>query len=185
MASKTKKKASKKIAGKKATKKPIVAHTPIIVTDGSASIEFDEREYPASSATTHQSKGLRFIRVVANKKHDNKSLICHELALDEMILVKVTCQVGGSSDGKDFIIRGGNKMDGSGSPSFEFDHSVYNQAFPSIEKGKRVGNKKREITRLEIFRISTSGGTTPIHDCEVVGRKNFQIRMRDRHLPHN
>jgi hypothetical protein len=189
MASKTKKKASKKITSKKAAKKGglgggPVAHTPIIVTDGSASIEFDEKEYPKVSATTHQSKGLRLIRVVANKKHDNNSLVCRELPAGEKILVKFTCKVGGSSDGKDFTIRGGNLMDGTGSPSFDFDHGVYNESFPQIERGKRMGKENREITRLEIFRV-TADGNVRIHECEVVAKKNFQFRMRDRHLPHN
>jgi len=189
MASKTKKKATKKAASTKASKKAGKkggpgggeAHTPIIITDGSAAFEFDENEFPATSATTHESKGLRLIRIVANRVHGSTgSTICHELATNERVRIKVTCDIDGSTSGNDFNASGGNFMDGSGSPSFDFDHNIYNEPFPPIEKGKRVGNKKATLKRMEIFR-----GSTRIHDCEVITAKGLRIRLRDRHLPHN
>lgn len=186
MASKTKKKASR-TASKKAAKKGGpggggVSHTPIIITDGSTSVEFDEHEYPQpSSGSTHQSKKLRLIRVVATRKHNNGSLVCHELAADETVSVKFTCEIGGSTAGNDIVIRGGNFMDGSGSPSLTFDDQIYGKSLTPIEQGKRVGNDNAKLVRLEIFR-----GSTRVHDCEVITTDNIQIRARDRHLPkHN
>lgn len=195
MASKTKKKASKETTSKKAAARNApnraakkggagggVSHTPIIITDGSASIEFDELEYPAVSATTHQSTGLRLSGVSANKKHSNGSIVCHNLATGEKVSIVVTCVVGGTNP-KTFTINGGNFVDGTGSPSIAFDHTVFDEVFTPIDPGNRVrrGKGNRDITKLEIFRVS-GGGNTLVHDCDVIAKKNFRIKVRDPHV---
>ena len=185
------KKTSKKAGAKKSAKKSLkkaakkgggggqVSHPPIIITDGSASFEFEDPEYPQVSATTHQSTGLKLSQVRSNKQHDDGTFICHTLANNERVLIVVTCKVGGTTDPKTINFRGGNFTNGSGSPSFDFDHGAFNETFTPIEPGnrRRVGKNSRDITRLEIFR-----GNTRIHDCTAITRQGFRIRVVDAHI---
>lgn len=176
-ATKTTKKTAKK-AAKKGGGGGGVSHSPIIITDGSASIEFAEDEYPPVSATTHQSNQLRLTEIRSNKKHNNGSRICHTLSDGETVEIVFTCKVGGA-DPKTFIIRGGNFVNGSGSPSIAFDHATFDEPMPPMGSGVRVrrGKGNREITRLEI-----SSGSTLVHDCDVIAKKNFRINVKDPHV---
>ena len=179
-ATKTTKKTAKKAAKKGGDGG--VSHSPIIITDGSASIEFAEDEYPQVSATTHQSNQLRLTEIRSNKKHNNDSRICHTLSDGETVEIVFTCKVGGA-DPKTFIIRGGNFVNGSGSPSIAFDHATFDQPMPPMGSGMRVrrGKGNREITSLEIFQV-TGSGSTLVHDCDVIAKKNFRISVKDPHV---
>jgi len=177
------KKRSKKSAAANATGPgPTDQHTPIIITDGSASIEFSSGEYPKTTGSDiRQSKNLRLDRIVANKKHNNGMFTCHQLAANERVVIRVTCKINGTDDGKNFTITGGNSTLAGNSPSIEFSDGVYSTPFPPIEQGKRVGNVNREITKLEIFRVNQAGNLESVHNCEVIAKKNFKIRVRDPH----
>jgi len=179
-APKTTKKTAKK-AAKKGGGGGGVSHSPIIITDGSASIEFAEDEYPPVSATTHKSNQLRLTEIRSNKKHNNGSRICHTLSDGETVEIVFTCKVGGA-DPKTFTIRGGNFVNGSGSPSIAFDHATFDEPMPPMGSGLRVrrGKGNREITSLQIFQVG--GGGTPVHDCDVIAKKNFRISVKDPHV---
>jgi len=199
MASKTKKTSKKagaqkfgKAVAKKSAKKAAkngggpdgeVTHPPIIITDGSASIEFEDDKYPLNgSTTTHQSKDLRLTEISSNQEHGNGARVCRTLQDKETVLIVVTCQVGGTSDPRTIEIRGGNFIDGSASPSIKFDHKAFDETFKPIKKGnrRRVGKKNRNITSLEIFRVSDN---KRVHDCDVVKKKKgFEITVNDDHL---
>ena len=183
-ATKTTKKTGKK-AGKKGGGSGEVSHSPIIITDGSASIEFAKDEYKTLVGSSHKSTDLLLAEIRSNKKHANGLRICHTLSDGETVEIVVTCKVGGS-DPKTFTIRGGNFLDGSGSPSITFDHSVFNEPMTPMattpEPRVRLGKKNRDITKMEIFQV-VGGNNASVHVCDVVTtQKNFRINVKDPHV---
>lgn len=158
-----------------------VTHSPIIITDGSASIQFDSREYPDTGTDTHRSTGLLLREVLANKLHPvlnppdslrdgdpPGTAVCHSFTDGAQYEVRVTCAVGGNE--MNYIIRG-SFLGASRSPTITFNHVTppreYREGgnFPASRPGsRRFGNANRRITRLQIFRDGT-----PIHDCPLVG----------------
>ncbi len=186
-------KAGKKQAGKKQGTKakrsrpdPTEQHSPIIITDGSASIQFGPREYPDPASGTHirRSRGLRLDRIRANRRHDNGEFLCYQLGDDERVVIEVTCEMDGVNDGRGCTVTGGNSRTGRFSPTIEFDHGVYNETFPTIglRRGRRRGNRRRDITSLKIFSVTGSGALEEVHDCDVVQERRFRISAHDLHV---
>ena len=164
-----------------------VNHTPIIITDGSASLEFAESEYlpDSSDSTLRISSGLHLVKVSAHRNHDrqvnpeSQGRICFPLAGNEVYEIEFTCAREGRPV-SNFIIGGGPAV----SPRIRFDHGAgkeYQRTadFPSIDLGQRFGNLLRNIVRMQIFRIE-NGSRQPVHDCGVV-ENGCEYRLLDIH----
>lgn len=169
-----------------------VSHSPIIITDGSASIQFDRGEYPDSGTDTRSSVGLFLREMVANRVHPvlnppdplrdgdpPGSVLCHSFTGTARYEVRVTCAAGVNE--MNYIIRGRN-TGASRSPTITFNHITapreYREGanFPPTRIGaRRFGNANRRITRLQIFRDGTL-----VHDCPLVGN-GIEYTINDAH----
>jgi hypothetical protein len=160
-----------------------VEHTPIIVTDGSATIEFSGSHYlpddddPKNTNTAHDLK-LSFIE--AHRTHNSTdakgSTVCYVFLPGEEYEIEVTCQRIGQGN-KNFKVRGSVE----GPPvKINFDHDEYKTPFTPIMKGNRVGHPARRPTKLEIFR-DPDGKRESVHDCPLVSDTNCVYKVWDPH----
>ncbi len=165
-----------------------VDHTPIIITDGSASIEFAERLYIPDAANPNRraSTGLHLVKVSANQEHppanpESVGRSCFPLVAGDLYEIEVTCVRDGAQPNR-FVIGGGPTV----SPVIEFEHQNgqdYQKdqtRFPPIQLGQRFGNPSRDISRLQIFRIE-SGRRVRVHDCRVAQRQGCEYTILDIH----
>jgi hypothetical protein len=157
-----------------------VTHTPIIITDGSASIEFDADLYQLKPGTNkHPSKDLYLNSVEARDKHTQVSHNCYPLAANEEYRIEVTCTQGGST--KVIFIRGANRATG-GSPEIEFDHGSFPRVTTAGSKRHRHFNDTFSITRMEIFQIVSGSPDKSVHICPLVpGDGKCEITINDPH----
>jgi hypothetical protein len=165
-----------------------VEHTPIIVSDGSASIQFHLPFYPLDSSTgVNSSKNLFLQHVEAkHKAHADGKAVCHELDPGEECVIVVTCKQQGKTD-EQYVIRGGNSTDPAMSPSIKFNHSEFKEdpinfppeTFPGLKPGNRFVNKDRNPTKLEIFRVEADGSLTSVHDCPLVSDPHAKYVILD------
>lgn len=155
-----------------------VTHSPIIITDGSASIQFDAGEYADTGTDTRLSTELILREIFANREHpitDDPlrdgdppgSPICHGFTGSALYEVRVTCEAGGNQ--MNFVIIG-RRSGSSASPIITFSHAMqpreYREGanFPATRPGaRRFGNANRRITKLEIFRAGIL-----VHNCPLV-----------------
>lgn len=164
-----------------------VTHTPIIVTDGSASLEFAESEYSPDprDPTLRISSGLHLVKVSAHRNHDratnseSQGRICFPLVGNEVYEIEFTCAREGQPV-SNFTIGGGPAV----SPRIRFSHGSgkeYQRTadFPSIDLGQRFGNLLRNIVRMQIFRIE-NGSRQQVHDCGLV-ENGCEYRLLDIH----
>jgi hypothetical protein len=165
-----------------------VDHTPIIITDGSASIEFTEHLYPPvpGNPNRRRSTGLHLMKISANRNHDPQvnpeslGRVCVRLVSGELYEIEFTCERAGRPP-KNFIVGGGPTF----SPQLEFEHGLGGEYqkntidFPPIDLGQRFGNQLRNITRMQIFKIVGSS-REPIHDCGRAG-DDCEYRILDTH----
>lgn len=200
----TKKKAASKGSEKdktKRTKKRTVAdstrslrladedeHSPIIITDGSASIEFTESEYPHQGNGHHTSKALLLRNVSASRSHPisppiaagdpRGSTICQSFTGTTRFRIEVTVRVDGTDE--TFTVMG--RSAGSfKSPTIDFnlgqfrkDHASFPPKFP--QTGSRFVNPTASITSLRIFR-----GSTLVHDCPLASVNGIEYTINDPH----
>ncbi len=165
-----------------------VDHTPIIITDGSASIEFAQNLYQpvGGDPDRRRSTGLHLVKVSANREHDRianpESIgrVCFELVRGDLYEIEFICQRNGQPD-RNFLVGGGPTF----SPELKFEHLTGTEyqmnaaTFPSIDLGQRFGNLERNIARMRIFRI-VNGNRVQVHDCGVVGN-GCEYRLLDVH----
>jgi hypothetical protein len=166
-----------------------VDHTPIIITDGSASIEFTENLYNPvpGNPNRRRSTGLHLMKISAHRNHDSQvnpesiGRVCIRLVAGELYEMEFTCERAGRPP-KNFIVGGGPTI----SPVLEFEHGFEGEYqknaidFPPIDLGQRFGNQHRNITRLQIFRIESDGSRVRIHDCGRAG-EDCEYRILDTH----
>ncbi|HEX7317892.1 MAG TPA: hypothetical protein VF297_28570 [Pyrinomonadaceae bacterium] len=166
-----------------------VDHTPIIITDGSASIEFAEDLYIPNAGNPNRrvSKDLHLVKVVANQEHsraDNPESVgnsCFPFVAGDLYEIEVTCARDGTQPNS-FVVGGGPTV----SPVIEFEHQTgqdYQKnktTFPPIQLGQRFGNVQRNISRLQIFRIE-DGMRVRVHDCRLAPRQGCQYTILDIH----
>jgi hypothetical protein len=159
-----------------------VTHTPIIITDGSASVEFDAGEYPAVAGTEkHASAGLFLESIEARNKHTQDYHVCHTLSPDEVCRVEVTClQQGGPA--KVMKIRGANSATG-GSPEIEFEHGTFPRVPVPNNARRKHFNDNFSITRMEIFKVVSGMPDESVHICPLVPNDGkCEITINDPHV---
>lgn len=165
-----------------------VDHTPIIITDGSASIEFTESLYTPVSGNPNRrrSTGLHLVKVSAHRDHDRTrnpesvGRVCFPLVSGQLYEIEFTCERTGQPT-RNFVVGGGPTF----SPELQFEHGSggeYQKSsanFPPIDLGQRFGNLDRNITRMQIFRVEDSSRVL-VHDCGRV-ENNCEYRLLDVH----
>ena len=162
-------------------------HTPIIITDGSASIEFAESEYIPDDGNPNRrtSRGLHLVKITANQQHtaENPESLgrdCLELIAGRVYEIEVTCTRDGQAPNT-FLIGGGPTV----SPVIQFDHRAgeeYQQdpnVFRPIQLGQRFGNVLRNISRMRIFTVN--GTRTLVHECRLASRDGIEWILMDIH----
>lgn len=157
-----------------------VDHPPIIITDGSAIIEFDAEEYPLPGGSDeHVSAGLSLGAISAINK-DQVGHFCPSLPLNVLTRIVVTFQ---GAQTQQLIINGANSRSG-GSPRIRFDHSVFPQVTSLTPGYQKYFGRDYRITRMEIFLIDAAGTPVLHHDCPFVNGGNcYQIKIVDPHVP--
>jgi hypothetical protein len=165
-------------------------HSPIIITDGSASIEFALKgPYTHQGGGNHTSTTLRLRDVTANHKHPASvdplkvgdppgTVFCRGFEGASKIRIEVTVRV----DGQDEIFEIVGKAAGSSkSPSVKFNIGKFKEDsvnFPveNPKSGRRFGNPNGNITGFRIF----SDGDL-IHDCPLATKNGVQYTITDPH----
>jgi len=148
-------------------------HTPIIITDGSASLEFSIASYdpdPQSNVNTaHET--LHLVSIISDRPHTpgQQDRTCFNFAGTDLFEIEVKCQGGGGFN--DFEIRG--SFDPSFRPEVEVDRGEYreNPGFPPRNPGTghRFVSTGRRVTRFRIFRLVNGvRQQPPVHDCPLV-----------------
>jgi hypothetical protein len=162
-------------------------HSPIIITDGSASIEFADAEYDHEGGGHHTSTGLAMREISANKTHPISpeiqagdppgGSICHIFAGFARFTIEVTVRVNGMD--KTFRIVG-RRSGVFTSPTIDVDVATFevNGAFPPKfpQTGVRLVNPAANITRLRIFR-----GNVLVHDCPLASQNGIEYTVSDPH----
>jgi hypothetical protein len=140
-------------------------HSPIIITDGSASVEFAEQDYPLSG-NVHASKGFSLDSVIV-RRNPNGPIIhtCATFTGTARHRIEAVCRVGGDSE--TITVEGAAAGGPSKSPTIEFSHQEFapNASFPPAHGGRRFVHANRRVIRLLITRISTGA---VVHDCPLV-----------------
>jgi subtilisin family serine protease len=156
-----------------------VDHPPIIITDGSAIIEFDAEEYPLPGGSDeHVSAGLSLGAISAINK-DQVGHFCPALPLNRPARIVVTLQ---GPQALQLIINGANSRAG-GSPRIRFDHSVFPQVTSLDPEYQKYFGREYRITRMEIFLINAAGVPELHHDCPFVNQGNcYRITIVDPHV---
>ena len=162
-------------------------HTPIIITDGSASIEFAESEYIPDDGNPNRrtSEGLHLVKITANQQHtaENPESLgrdCLELVAGRLYEIEVTCTRDGQAPNF-FHIGGGPTF----SPVIQFDHRAGEEyqkdpnVFRPIQLGQRFGNVLRNISRMRIFTVN--GTRTLVHECRLAPRDGIEYVFLDIH----
>ncbi|HEY6189861.1 MAG TPA: hypothetical protein VIW80_19565 [Pyrinomonadaceae bacterium] len=133
-----------------------VTHTPIIIGDGSASIDFDKQEYAQMSVNgSRTADDLRLRSVFVDSSLG--AHVCHQVSSGETCEITVICSRVGSED-KNFVIRGGDFVE------IEFDSTEYRETHPNDVARAHHRNPNRQITAMT---IRDSLGNL-IHDCDLV-----------------
>jgi hypothetical protein len=162
-------------------------HSPIIITDGSASIEFGRREYDHEGGGHHTSTGLFIREISANMTHPTSpetaagdppgGSICHVFTDFARFTIEVTVRVNDMD--KTFKIIG-RKSGLFKSPTIDVDLSTFreNGGFPPTfpATGIRLSNATANITSLKIFR-----GSTLVHDCPLASQNGVKYVVSDPH----
>lgn len=153
-----------------------VEHTPIIVTGGSASIQYagDMYSLPINGnvveTTELQLEKVQLFGPVHNDADhtDPKTAdICRERATGDRWIIEVTCVLFGQAD-ELFVIEGADNL-----VRITFNRNLFKAGanFPPVagrSKNVRLGNLDRQLTRLQIFKDTGGGGRELLHDCPVV-----------------
>jgi hypothetical protein len=163
-----------------------VNHTPIIITDGSASLEFTIASYdpdPESNVNT-ANEPLHLVSIVSDRPHTpgQQDRTCFNFTGTDMFEIEVKCKGGGGFN--DFEIRG--SFDPSIRPEVEVDRGEYreNGSFPPRHPptGHRFVSTGRQITKLRIFRlINGHRQQPPVHDCPLVATPGNGWTVHDDH----
>lgn len=187
----TKKRAASKKAGKKAGKKALKSgrkvvvatpiefgHSPIIITDGSASIQLGS-PYKHQGNGHHTSTGIHLDRIEAraNGVFDHN---CHIFS-SVRHRVEVVCLIGHVRT--DINIEGANSQSSS-LPTVDFDRGGHfkqdsaNFPLKPATNGRRFGNAAARIISLRVINVSTGKS---VHDCPLVPAGQFEYTIKDPH----
>jgi hypothetical protein len=172
----------KRSSTKSGTKKPKpisivhnaeVSHTPIIINDGSASIDFSKVDYkPVSGTGRHNAKGLKIRSIIVDSSQGTH--VCHIVPIDETCEITVVCNRNGVDD-KNFVVRGSTPVE------IEFDNDEYPETLPDDVRREIHRNENRTISAMTI----RNGQGMIVHECDLVlNGKNRMITINDPHLPH-
>ena len=161
-----------------------VTHSPIIITDGSASVEFDEEHYPLIGGV-HQSGGLHLENVEARQPvpqsgtNPQPTHICHTFMGNALHKIVVLCRVGGNTETITIV---GAKAGASRSPKIDFNHQEFMKDHahfpPKNTSSGRFVNANRRIISFRIIRVSTN---TEVHNCPLVAAGNVEFTINDLH----
>ena len=166
--------------------KPVVTHTPIIITDGSASLEFTPSAYtkdPDSNAHAANER-LHLVSIVSDRPHTmgQADVTCFTFSGSDLYEIEIKCKAGGGFN--DFTILG--SFDPTISPVVNFDEGEYkeNIVFPPRwpPTGHRFVSTSREITSFRVFRIVNGQRMQPPeHDCKLVATPGNGWTVDDAH----
>jgi len=184
---KTIKKASKKAIKKATTTRAAevftaedLVHSPIIITDGSLSVEFDGRFYMQTVIGHHMSLGLRLDNVEVTQGGGGHR--CREFNGTDIHRISVQAMIGNVPT--EIVIVGAKVPSlGSFSPALDFARETHfiedPGTFPPGGRfGRRFGNRDARITRFTITNIRTG----EVHDCPFATRPGFRYIINDGHV---
>jgi hypothetical protein len=149
------------------------AHTPIIITDGSASIEFERVEYTELENGEFESTHLKLsqVQIIDQNPDPNERHVSICGPFDPAIPLKITVLCAG----RDFEVAD----QGGGRIRIKFHRGEYPEVGAAAGRRKFRQNSRR-IMGMEI-RNNTSGAV--IHHCRIVpGNGHCQIKLVDSHM---
>jgi hypothetical protein len=141
-------------------------HSPIIITDGSASVEFDEGDFPLISGI-HRSNGFSLNSVEARRTPNGPvDHICFTFTGNARHRIEAVCRVAGNDEL--IIVEGAAAGGPSKSPTVQFNHQEFgkNGGFPPKNPNDaRFAHANRRVLSLRITRLSTGA---VVHTCPLV-----------------
>lgn len=149
------------------------SHTPIIITDGSASVGFERTPYVENGAGEFLGNRLRLSQVELldkNPQQNDHISICARLDPAKRYRVTVLCA------SKDFEV-----TDLGGSVKIKFDRTEYPEVATTAARRKFL-KATRQIMGVKIEDISVA---TPVlvHQCRLVpGNGSCQVTIYDSHI---
>lgn len=168
-----------------------VTHTPIIITDGSASLEFTESAYIADPETNVNTANdnLHLVNITSAREHTTgqNDKVCFAFQAGQHYEVEVKC-VGPMGGFNNFKVRG--SLDAQPRPEIEFDRGEYRMdpvVFPPHhpQTGRRFGSAGRRVQKVRIFRlVNGQRQQPPEHDCPLVATAGNEWTIHDDHLAH-
>jgi hypothetical protein len=191
----TKKRRVSQKAGKKGSKKATktvseevftaedLTHSPIVITDGSGSVEFDRREYVHLGSGNHLSLGLRLDKVEVRRIPNGPVIhTCQTFTGTDVHRIVAHCMLGNLPT--EITIVGASEASiASVSPTLDFrrgNHFIEDSAtFPhKFPFGRRFGNRNIRITRFTITNLNTG---QIVHDCPLTAGGGFEYTIIDAH----
>jgi hypothetical protein len=168
-----------------------VTHTPIIITDGSASLEFTEGSYiqdPDTNVNT-ANDNLHLVSMTSAREHTTGQgdRTCFNFQAGQVYEIEVKC-VGPLGGFNNFEVRG--SLDPQPPPEIEFDRGEYRrdpQVFPPVhpQTGRRFGSLNRRVQKVRIFRLVNGQRVNPPeHDCPLVSTPGNSWTIHDDHVTH-
>jgi hypothetical protein len=166
------------------------SHTPIIITDGSASLEFTESFYtkdPETNVNTADD-GLHLVNMISSTPHTPGGTDFECIAFQPGVIYEIEAKCKGGGGFNDFKVRG--TVDAAPLPEVEFDRGEYKEdpLFPPTHPstGHRFITQNRQITKVRVFElVSGQRQQPPLHDCSQAGTANNFWTVDDAHLAHD
>lgn len=163
-----------------------VTHTPIIITDGSAALEFTESSYmPDPDSNVNRAiDNLHLVDMVSDRPHTQggNDFLCFAFQAGQQYEIEIKC-IGNPGGFNDFKVRG--SLDPQPVPEIEFDRGEYqlNAATfpPRNEHAQRFGSMGRHIRKLRIFRLVNNQRVLE-HDCPLVVPPGNGWTIHDEHV---
>jgi hypothetical protein len=149
-------------------------HGPIIITDGSVSVDLSSEEYDLA-ASLFSSHHLVLQQIESRvTSHNNGTRVCYRVTNpNEVCTVLFHCAPeAGAGPESNIVIQGGLQQ----SPLISFDIGEYG-ADPNPPQRRRVHrNGNRRIVGMEIFSTTPAQGTVRVHVCPLaVDGCSYQI----------
>ena len=156
-----------------------VEHPPIVIVDGSVTIQFSSAEYTLMSGTNkYVSSGLSLKKVRSINKRQLGEY-CPALPANVPTRIVLTCQSDAQTT--EVIITGSNSAS-DGSPSIEFDPHIFAQVTSLDPKYQKYFNFDYKVRKMEIHTTDGTGAMVLHHDCPFAKDGNcYEITIDDGH----
>ena len=156
-----------------------VEHPPIVIVDGSVTIQFSSTDYSLMGGTNKYVSSEFSLKKVRSINKRQLGEYCPALPINVPTRIVLTCQ--SDTQTTEIVITGSNSASG-GSPSIEFDPRIFAQVTSLDPKYQKYFNFDYKVRKMEIFTINAAGAMVLHHDCPFAKDGNcYEITIDDGH----